>query len=71
VAQFLLGAMYYEGKGVSQDYIQARLWLEPAAAQGIARAQNCLGALYLNGHGVLQNYTKARQWFEHAANQGM
>jgi uncharacterized protein len=32
-AQFNLGMMYAEGQGVSQDYVQAHMWLNLAAAQ--------------------------------------
>ena len=38
-AQFLLGAMYNEGKGVPQDYAQAVKWYRKAAEQGNASAQ--------------------------------
>ena len=37
-AQFMLGYMYASGKGVLQDYIQAHLWFNLAAAQGKDRA---------------------------------
>jgi TPR repeat protein len=32
-AQFNLGMMYVEGQGVSQDYVQAHMWLNLAATQ--------------------------------------
>ena len=32
-AQFNLGMMYVEGQGVSQDYVQAHMWLNLAASQ--------------------------------------
>jgi uncharacterized protein len=32
-AQFNLGMMYVEGQGVSQDYVQAHMWLDLAASQ--------------------------------------
>ena len=32
-AQFNLGMMYAEGQGVSQDYVQAHMWLNLAASQ--------------------------------------
>ncbi len=37
-AQTMLGYMYASGKGVLQDYIQAHLWFNLAAAQGDERA---------------------------------
>ena len=69
-AQWLLGFLYREGKGVRQDYTKAREWFEKAAAQGDAEAQCGLGFLYYEGKGVIQDYTKAREWFEKAAAQG-
>jgi hypothetical protein len=47
-AQFYLGAMYYNGKGVKQDFSQAKLWLEKAAAQGDAKAKGLLNKLKSN-----------------------
>ena len=39
-SQANLGAMYDEGQGVPQDYVQAHLWFNLAAAQGIKKARN-------------------------------
>ena len=33
-AQFSLGFMYEKGQGVPQDYVQAYMWFNLAAAQG-------------------------------------
>ena len=65
-----LGMLYYEGHGVTQDYVMARQWWEQAAAQGNAAAQFNLGVLYKKGQGVPQNNATARKWFEKAAAQG-
>ena len=45
-AQYSLGWMYEQGKGVSQDYSEAAKWYREAAVQGDAEAQNNLGAMY-------------------------
>ena len=37
-AQFNLGGMYYEGKGLPTDYVLAHLWLTRAAEQGFPKA---------------------------------
>ncbi|MBN1365307.1 MAG: SEL1-like repeat protein [Syntrophaceae bacterium] len=37
-AQYMLGYMYASGKGVLQDYIEAHMWFNLAAAQGKDRA---------------------------------
>ena len=39
VAQFSLGVMYSKGRGVPQDYVQAHMWVNLAAAQGNEQAQ--------------------------------
>jgi TPR repeat protein len=49
LAQFNLGLLYHEGRGVSQDYAQAVTWFRKAADQGDAEAQAALGAMYANG----------------------
>lgn len=55
-AQFYLGAMYVQGKGVRQDYQQAKIWFEKAVAQDNADAQFLLGTMYAEGQGVHQDY---------------
>jgi len=42
-AQFHLGALYFEGRGVRRDLTQARRWLREALAQGDERARFLLG----------------------------
>ena len=69
-AQSALGAAYYLGHGVPQDYAAAAYWYRLAAKQGVASAQSNLGVLYDRGHGVPQDYAKAAYWFRLAAGQG-
>jgi len=54
-AQFFLGTMYDDGKGVVQDYQQAVKWFTKAAEQGDAQAQSKLAIAYLLGQGVAQD----------------
>jgi len=70
VAQNNLGAVYYNGQGVPQDYVQARQWFEKAVAQGDANAQFNLGVLYYKGQGVLHDYVQAHMWSSLAAANG-
>ena len=65
-----MGAFYYEGEGVSQDYKQAVYWWEKAAEQGYAVAQCCLGMCYEDGNGVNKDYKKAVSLYKQAAAQG-
>ena len=69
-AQFGLGLMYTNGKGVLQDYKQAVYWYRKAAEQGDSDAQLGLGVRYDNGEGVFQDYKQAVYWYRKAAEQG-
>ena len=70
LAQDRIGSMYEKGKGISQNYKEARAWYGKAAKQGIAQAQNNLGVLYHVGAGGIQNYKVALMWYQKAAEQG-
>lgn len=69
-AQYNLGGMYYDGKGVPQDYKQAITWFRKAAEQGDASAQYNLGHMYHGGRGVPQDYKQAYAWASTAAANG-
>jgi TPR repeat protein len=69
-AQFLLGARYESGKGITQDYKEAVKWYRMAADQGYARAQLLLGIMYEKGKGTTQDHKEAAKWYRMAANQG-
>ena len=70
-AQYNLGASYYNGDGVPQDYEQALWWFRKAAEQGHADAQYMLGVIYYKGRrGVPQDYEQALWWSRKAAEQG-
>jgi TPR repeat protein len=70
-AQYYLGTLYAEGKGVQQNDATAFLWFERSAKQGSADAQYNLGASYAAGTGVPKSYADAAKWFQRAADQGM
>ena len=69
-AQFGLGYMYLQGKGVVLDYKKAMKWFRLAAEQGDSDAQNNLGLMYAVGNGVVGDPAYARMWFEIAASNG-
>lgn len=69
-AQYRLGLMYANGRGVPKDDTQAVAWWRKAADQGYAPAQSNLGAMYANGRGVAQDDTQAVAWLRKAADQG-
>lgn len=58
-AQFNLGVMYANGRGVPQDYKEAVKWYRLAADQGNAIAQSSLGVRYANGQGVVSSRVAA------------
>ncbi len=69
-AQYNLGLLYYDGKGVPQDFGEAAKWFERAADQGYAKAQHNLGAVYAVGKGVKRDYGKAYMWLSLCAASG-
>ncbi|HZI83518.1 MAG TPA: tetratricopeptide repeat protein [Casimicrobiaceae bacterium] len=70
-AQYSLGTLFAEGKGVAQDDATAFKWFQRAAEQGNAVAQYNVGASYAAGTGVAKSETDAAKWFRRAADQGM
>jgi TPR repeat protein len=69
-AQFNLGLLLADGKGVQRNYPAAQKWYQKAAKQGHAEAQYNLGVLVYDGLGVERDYAAARKWFHQAAAQG-
>ncbi|MGI9569889.1 MAG: tetratricopeptide repeat protein [Desulfobulbia bacterium] len=69
-AQHNLGVMYYEGKGVTQDYSEAISWYMKSAKQGYPASQNDLGYMHLEGKRVVQDYEEAFKWYKKADEQG-
>jgi TPR repeat protein len=65
----LLGNMYRDGKGVTQDYAQAVTWYRKAADQGNAIGQCLLGNMYRDGKGVTQDEATSLQYFAKAAEE--
>jgi hypothetical protein len=68
-AQNQLGLLYYDGRGVPQNFKQASVWFRKAAEQGHVGAQVNLGTLYFLGYGVSENNQGALFWFRKAAAQ--
>jgi TPR repeat protein len=78
LAQYKMAEAYKLGDGVSQDDIKAEYWykiaatgwVQKAAEQGYAPAEDLLGIDYINGEGVPQDEDKATALAQKAANQG-
>lgn len=61
-AQYNLGVLYMNGRGVAQDDFQAVKWYQSAAAQGNWNAQTNLGLMYAHGKGIKQDDVHALMW---------
>jgi TPR repeat protein len=70
LAQYQLGLLYANGKGVTKDDAKARQWYEKAAIQGHTEAQVNLGVLLMYARGGQQDYKMAVYYLRLAANQG-
>jgi hypothetical protein len=57
-----VGANYYVGKIVKQDYNKAFRWLHLGASKGNNTARNWLSKMYYEGKGVEKNYLAAYKW---------
>ena len=69
-AQYNVGLLYLDGKGVVRNYEEAVKWFERAADQGQVEAQHDLGALYGSGRGVKRDYVQAYKWMSICAAKG-
>ena len=69
-AQFRLGYIYDQGKGVTQNYAEAMKWYLKSANQGNESAQYNIGVMYDEGYGVKQDHSEANKWYQKAAEQG-
>jgi TPR repeat protein len=68
--QYELATMFYQGRGVEQNYAEAVRWFRRAADQGNLEAQLSLATMYYQGRGVEENYAEAVKWYCFAAAQG-
>lgn len=69
-SQFVLGAMYLDGRGIDRNYEEAVRWFQLAAEQGHPSGQLNLGLMYELGRGVGKSGAEALRWFRAAAEQG-
>lgn len=69
-AQFNLGVLYDEGKGMPEDNAKAMEWYLKAAEQGFSQAQVNLGIMYEQGEGTPADPVQAYFWYALAESQG-
>jgi S1-C subfamily serine protease len=67
---YFLAGMYYQGRGVERDLVQAAKFMMQGAEHGDAVAQNALAIMYENGQGVPRDYVEALKWHDIAATTG-
>jgi hypothetical protein len=67
---YLLGYMYYLGKGVEQNYNKAIKYYKRSAEMGNSYALNCLGTMYCLGIGVERNYEESIKYYKKSAEMG-
>ena len=65
-----LGALYLKGRGVEQDYTQARVWFEQAAEAKLPAAMFNLAMIYLRGYGVEISIERANELLNESAHYG-
>jgi uncharacterized protein len=74
-AQFALGSLYYNGKGLAQDYAEAYVWLDLATAAEPPKLKPDYpaqmrdeAASHLTPTDLSRVHERSRKWFEgHAA----
>ena len=69
-AQFTIGVMYDDGRGLAKNLKLAHRWYLKAARQGLADAQFMAGMFYAAGRGRPQDVVKAYIWLDLAAAGG-
>ncbi len=70
-AEFMLGAMYFYGKGVQRNDAIAAIWFHKAAIKGNPSGQLAFGSLHIRGLGVRQNLVTAYSWLTVAAHHAI
>ena len=68
-AQFNLGTMYDQGKGVPHNGMRAFKWYSLSADRGYAKAQFNLGEMYREGDITTQDFKRAVKWYRLAGEQ--
>jgi TPR repeat protein len=69
-AQYNLGGLFLEGRGVDQNYFEAIKWFTEAAQQGYINAIYNLAYMNEHGFGCKEDKVKAYRLYKQAADQG-
>lgn len=68
-AEYHLGVMYREAKGVEEDPYEAFKWILKSAQQGYEKGEMSISTFYYAGYGTKIDYSEARYWAYSAANK--
>ena len=66
----IIGYEYYKGENIRKDYAESRKWLQIAADNDNAQAQNDLAYLFFNGLGGERDYQAAFALYQKSAGHG-
>jgi len=66
-SQLALGGVYYYGKGVPKDYVEAARWYLKSAEQGNVDAQRSVSHMYYAGKGLRKDDSEGARWCRRAA----
>jgi TPR repeat protein len=69
--QAMMGALYYFGQEVEQDYKKAFDWFIKAAQQNEPYSQSMIGGMYMVGQGVAVDHKQGFHWLMKAAQQNL
>jgi len=69
--QFVVGVLYYMGRGVSQNPAEAAMWFRKAAEQGCLEAQSLLEEMYFQRLMAVEDYSEAIEWLHKASQQNL
>ena len=69
-AQYELGVLFEEGRGVRKNEVEAAKCYRLAAEQGLFEAQYNLGLMLETGRGIGKNEIEAVMWFRKAVEKG-
>lgn len=70
-AQFNLGVIYQNARGVPRDNKRAFYWFRAAAEKGHPKAMLNVAFSYASGTGIGQNYQEAYIWMRKTADKGL
>jgi TPR repeat protein len=65
-----IGYLYYNGYGITKDFVIAMDWFTKASGMGSGTAMDWIASMYENGEGVSKSKKKAIEWAEKAIAAG-